>query len=301
MTTTADLISETEDHLLGGDRDALNGLLTGITSSDTTVTFEMPLETISTGAYLGIDLEVLYVKSVDSTSSVATVRRGMLGSTAATHATGALVYVNPLFSKWQIFKALNIEIASLSGADNGLFAETAFTLTTQSVQRTYNIPDANVDLRQILEIRYDSPGAENYWPVVPKRHFMVIRDLEADATNTSGMSIRIDDSFVPGRDLVVRYAGDFTALSSTLSSDAQTTTKLGATMLDIPAIGAAARLMAGRVAKRTFIERSVDTRRASEVPASASGQAYFVLKDVMAGRIKSEAARLRQKWPDAFA
>lgn len=300
MTTTADCIAETEDHLLGGDRDALNELSGALGTSDTTVTFAMPLDAISTGSYLGIDLEVLYVKSVDSTSSVATVRRGMLGSTAATHASGSLVYVNPLFSKWQIFKALNIEIASLSGADNGLFAETAFTLQTQAVQRTYNIPVANNDLRQILEIRYDAPGAENYWPVVPKRHFQVIRDLTADASNTSLMSIRIDDSFVPGRDMVVRYAGDFTALSSTLTADALTTTKLSATMIDIPAIGAAARLMAGRAAKRTFIERSVDSRRAAEVPAGASGQAYLLLKDVMSGRIKSEAARLRQRWPDAF-
>lgn len=300
MTTTDSLITEVEDHLLGGDRDALNELAASIVDSDTTMTFTMPLDAISEGSYLGIDLEVIYVKSVDSTSLVATVRRGMLGSTAAAHTDGALVYINPLFSKWQIWKALNVEIDSLSGADNGLFAETAFTLTTQAVRRTYDIPVLNNDLRQILEIRYNAPGAENYWPVVSKRDFQVIRDLTSDTANTSGLSIRIDNSFVPGRDLVVRYAGDFTHLSSDLTDNAVTTTKLGATMLDIPALGAAARLMGVREAKRTFVERSVDTRRAAEVPAGSSARAASVLLNLLGGRIKSEAARLRQRWPDAF-
>jgi hypothetical protein len=300
MTTIADMISEVEDHLMSGERDAFNELDTDISDTDDTITFTMPFDPITVGAYLGIDLEVVYVKALDSTSSVATIRRGMVGSTATAHAAGALVYIDPIFSKWQIWKALNVEIDSLSGADNGLFAETAFTLQTQSVRRTYDIPVLNNDLRQILEIRYDSPGAENYWPEVPKRNCQVIRDVITDATNTSGLSIRIDDSFVPGRDLVVRYMGDFTTLTTTLTDDAVATTRLGPTMVDIPAIGAAARLMAVKGAKRTFIERSVDTRRAAEVPTNASSQAYMVLKDVMNGRIKSEAARLRQRWPDSF-
>ncbi|HLZ08404.1 MAG TPA: hypothetical protein VKT80_07455, partial [Chloroflexota bacterium] len=149
MTTTADLISECEDHLLGGDRDAINQLLVDIGAGDTTITFSMPLDAISQGSYLGIDLEVIYVVSVDSTSSVATVIRGMVGSVAASHPATTLVYVNPIFSKWEIFKAINIEISSLSGADNGLFAETAFTLNTQSVRRTYDVPTLNSDIRQI--------------------------------------------------------------------------------------------------------------------------------------------------------
>lgn len=299
MTTVADLISETEDHLLGGDRDAINVLTNSLDTSATTLTLDMPLDAIATGSYLTVDLEVMYVKSVDATSTTPTVIRGFLGSTAASHSAGAIVYVNPLFSKWQIWKALNVEIASLSGADNGLFAETAFTVTTQSVERTYDIPVLNSDLRQILEIRYDAPGAENYWPVVPKRHFQVIRDVTTDAANTSGMSIRIDDSFVPGRSLVVRYQGDFTALSSTLSTNV-TTTKLATTMYDLPPLGAAARLMGVREAKRTFIERSVDTRRAAEVPVGSSARAASVLLSLLNGRVKSEAARLRQKWPDSY-
>lgn len=300
VTTTDSLITEVEDHLLGGDRDELNELGSAIADSDTDLTLTMPLSGVTQGSYLGIDLEVLYVKSVDSTSSVATVRRAMLGSTAVAHAQGALVYVNPLFSKWQIFKNLNIEIASLSGADNGLFAVTAFTVLSSPVQKTYDIPALNNDIRRLLEIRYDAVGPERYWPVVPLRHCQIIRDVTTDTNNVSGLAIRIEECFLPGRSLVVRYAGDFSPLDADLTDDAATTTGLGPTMIDIPALGAAARLMGVREAKRTFVERSVDTRRAAEVPAGSSARAAGVLLQLLSGRITSEAARLAQKWPDAY-
>lgn len=294
---TAELISEVEEHLLGGDRDEINRLSNAMDASQTTVTVDFPLQGATQGSYLCADLEVMYVWSVDNTSQVATIQRGVLGSTAATHASGTIVYVNPLFNKWAIFKALNVEVLSLSGADNGLFAEKSFTVITQPVQATYDVPALNLDLRQILEIRWDAVGPERYWPRVSPRNFSVIRDVTTD-TGTSGMSIRIDaPSFIPGRRMVIRYAGNFIPLTSTLTDDASLT-GLGPTMLDIPAMGAAARLMGVREAKRTFIERSVDSRRAQEVPPGSSSRAAGVLLQLLNGRIKSEAARLRQLWPD---
>lgn len=292
------LITQVEDHLLSGDRDEINTVSNTVDSSQTTVTFNQPLGSITAGSYLGVELEVMYVWSIDTTSGTATVQRAMLGTTAAGHASGTIVYVNPLFSKWEIFKALNVEIVSLSAADNGLFAEKAFTLTTQPIQKTYDIPVANADLRDILEIRYQPPGPEKYWPRIRRRSFQVIRDVTqtVDAAPT-GMMLRIEESFYPGRPMVVRYAGDFGPLPAAMSADAATATGMAATMLDIPALGAAGRLMGVRSAKRTFVERAVDSRRSQEVPASASAQSAGILLQLMRDRIKSEADRLRQLWP----
>jgi hypothetical protein len=304
--TTADLISEVEEHLMGGDRDELNFLGADIADTDTTLTVEMPLSGIAEGSYLSIDLEVLYVKSVDETSQVATVRRGMLGSEPASHSSDIEVYVNPIFTHWSIWRALNVEISSLSAADNGLFAVSAFELTTLPVQVTYDVPAVNLDLRSLLEIRWDDVGAQRAWPRIPLRNVQMIRNLTTD-TGTSGLSFRIDyntstggANWVPGRRMVIRYAGDFTPLALDLADDAAATTGLGQEMIDIPALGAAARLMGVREAKRTFVERSVDTRRAAEVPAGSSARAYSVLMQIVDRRIKSEADRLRQLWPDAF-
>ena len=304
--TTEDLISQVEEHLLGGDRDELNELANAIGYSDSTLTLTMPLSGMTQGSYFTLDLEVLYAKSVDNTSSVVTVRRGMLGSAPAAHDAGTLVYVNPLFTNWSIWRALNIEINSLSAADNGIFAVKSVELVTQPVQVTYDLPVANLDLRSLLEIRWNDVGAQRAWPKVPLRNVQMIRDLTTD-TGTSGLSFRIDynttsggANWVPGRRMVVRYAANFETLSTSMSDDAAATTGLGPTMIDIPAMGAAARLMGVRGAKRTFIERSVDTRRAAEVPAGAATGAYQVLMQIADRRIKSEAARLRQLFPDSY-
>lgn len=295
-TTVDDLITEVEDHLLSGDRDELNALNASITDTATTLNLTYPAGGVVEGSYLAVDLEVMYVWSIDNTSQVVTVQRGMLGSDPASHLQGALVYVNPLFSKWQIFKALNVELVSLSAADNGLFSEKDFTVLTQSVQITYDVPADNADLRQVLEIRYDAVGADKAWPLVDRRSYQVIRDVTMDSDTATGLAIRIERAFTPGRRLVVRYAGDFGTLPSALTADAAVATGMSDNMLDIPALGAAARLMGVREAKRSFVERTGDSRRSSEVPSGAASRSAGVLLQLLDGRIRSEAERLRQLW-----
>lgn len=301
MTTVADLVSQVEDHLLGGDRDEINRLTNFIDGAQQTISLDFELGGVAAGSYLTIDFEVLYVWSVDPTSFVVTVQRGMLNSTPQTHDAGTIVYINPLFSKWEIFKAINVEIVSISGADNGLFAEKSFTLTTLPVSMNYDVPADNSDLRTILEIRWDQIGPERPWPALDRRSFQIVRNLQTD-TGTSGVSLRIErptSGFIPGRRLVVQYAGDFDPLPPLFSVDVSST-NLADSMLDIPALGAAARLMGVREAKRAFVERDVDSRRASEVTSGSASRAAAVLMQLLEGRIKSEADRLRQRWPLAL-
>ena len=299
MTTTTDtLITETENHLLGGERDEQNRLTGDIGTGDTSLTFDFALGGILQGAYVCIDLEVMYVWSVNSASNSATVQRGQLGSAPAAHTAGTIVYVNPLFSKWSIFKALNVEITDLSSADNGLYRERSFELTTQPVNKNYTVPADNADLIDVLEVRWREVGPENLWPRVPYRSFQVIRDLDNRVAGNSGISLRMEYSFTPGRPLVVRYAANFSQLAS-MTDDAAAVTGLSSTMLDIPPLGAAARLMGVREAKRAFVERAVNSRRASEVPGGEAARAAGVLLQLLNERVKAEAARLRRLWPAA--
>lgn len=296
MTTTDTLITETEGHLLSGDRDEQNRLTNTVAPTDTVLTFDFTLGGIQPGAYVCLDIEVMYVWSVNSTGGTATVQRGMLGSTPATHSGGTIAYVNPLFSKWQIFKALNVEITDLSSADNGLFQEKSFELVTQPVQKIYTVPAANLDLIKVLEIRWQEVGPEKLFPRVRPDRFQVVRDLNNRDTNETGLSLRIEDSFTPGRPLIIRYMANFTTLNL-ITDDVPSTTGLSPTMLDIPPLGAAARLMGVREAKRAFVERAVNSRRASEVPGGEAARAAGVLLQLLTARIKDEAARLRLLWP----
>jgi len=296
MTSTAELISDVESHLLGGDRDEQNRLTNSITDTDVSVTFDFSTGGITQGAYVCVDLEVMYVSQMDATSRTATVQRGMLGSIPAAHDGGTVAYVNPLFSKWSIFKALNVEIADMSSADNGLFQVKDFELTTQPVQKSYTVPSANLDLMNVLEIRWFEPGVEKLFPVIKRREYQVVRNLNNRDSNETGLSIRIERSMTPGRALIVRYAAGFSPLTA-IDDDVSAITGLGESMVDIPPLGAAARLMGVREAKRSLVERAVNSRRAQEVPPGSSARAAGVLLQLHDRRIKDEAAKLKRLWP----
>ncbi len=298
MTTTDTLITDTEEHLLGGDRDEQNRLSNTVDNVQTQISFDFPLGGIQQGAYVNLDIETMYVWSVNSASSTATVQRGMLGSTPAAHTAGTLAYVNPLFSKWSIFKALNVEIIDLSSADNGLYQERSFELLTQAVNKNYTVPVANADIISVLEIRWLETGPEFMFPRVLQRHFQILRDLDNRQAGNSGISLRLEYSFTPGRPLIVRYAANFSPLA-TMADDVPTVTGMSDTMLDIPPLGAAARLMGVREAKRSYVERAVNSRRAAEVPGGESARAAGVLLQLLQARVKDEAARLRRLWPAA--
>jgi hypothetical protein len=294
--TCASLISDCERNLLAGDRDELNLLTNSAGAGDTTLTFTYGMNGIVQGSYIGLDLEIVYVWSV--AGQVATVQRGMLNTTAATHAASTLAYVNPKFSKFDIFNALNVEIADISPE---LFQVKSFTLTTQPVQLTYTVPAINTDLLDVLEIRYIRPDATFRWDRITRREFQVMRNMPTtgDGGFSSGMGIRIDPEagIYPGRPMTVRYSAPFSPLTA-LTDDAVAVTGLPVSSLDIPPLGAAARLMGVREAKRAFVESTMDTRRASEVPTGASARAAQLLLSLVQNRIRSEVQALRVQWPE---
>jgi hypothetical protein len=296
MTTFATLVSDTERHLLSGDREELNKLGASMLAADTTLTYTYDATQIAQGSYLAVDLEVLYVWTVDESRRVALVERGMVGSTAADHVDTSLVQVNPKFSKFDIANAINQEIRSLSAPPSGLFQVKDFTVTTQPVQRTYAVPVLNTDVLSILEIRYDAPGAEMEWPRVTRDEFSVLREMPTNGF-PSGMAVRLDVPVYPGRDMRIVYAAPFTELA-TLTDDVTVVSGLPATAVDIPPLGAAARLMGVREAKRSFVENEMDPRRAGEVPPGSSSRAAQVLLSLMNTRINTEYLRLIQQYPD---
>lgn len=294
MTTVADLLDRAESHLLGGDRDELNRLAAAMDADDTELTVDFDAAGISEGSYLGIDLEVLYVWEVNEASSTVTVQRGMLGSTAAAHDQGAIVYVNPLFSRWELLQGLNAELDDLSAS--GLYGVGSFTLTSQSPTRTYEIDSLLVTagILDILEVRWDREGSENEWPLISPRDYKLIRGLDPTGDFASGVALRIDVPLTTGRTIDVRFAFPF-AHATGLTQDVEDDLFLPATAHDIPPLGIAARIMGTREAKRAFIERTDQGRR--EVTGGSSARASAVLMNLRNQRIQSELARLRRAYP----
>lgn len=287
MTTTADLIAETRRHLMASGREHLNRLNGSITNVAGTLTFEFPAGQIATGALLAVDLEVMYVWSV--TGFVATVQRGMFGSTAAAHSDDALIFVNPLFTDYAIFKSLGEELTSLSSPLNGLYQIKTVTATTTTAS-TYNLA---ADAVEILSVQYNDYGSSGDWPRL-RRWDMLLN--QSTAVYASGRALQLYEAPAPGRTLRITYGAEFSALTST-SVDVATDTGLPTSAHDIPPIGAAGRLLAAREARRSSLDSQPESRQAQEVPPGTARSASAQLFALRKQRIVEEAARLSAQWP----
>lgn len=162
--TVGDLATDTEGSLYGLQRAALNDLDGSVTTAATSLTFTDSADGIRAGAYIEVDDEEMYVRSVSG--SVATVRRAMNGSTAAAHDDGALIRVEPRFSRNRILSALRAEIESWPGT---VYARYVGTLDVASTTRTLDISGlAGIEGAQLISAQRSPLAAyEQTWPTIP--------------------------------------------------------------------------------------------------------------------------------------
>lgn len=293
MTTAQNLIDECHRYLLPTAREPLNTLSGSHTSSQTTVTFGQDATAVTAGSTISVDLELMYVWSVNTPARTAVVQRGMQGSTAASHSDAALITVNPRFSNFAILQAINADLDDLGAPNNGLYQSAVIEFTFQPQIAGYDLTSIPSNWLNILSVRYDTPGPWKDWPEL--RHWQVKRNQ--DVTDfASGSAIMLYDPAYPGRDVRVTYSYPFTHFS-TVSDDITTVAGLATTMADIPPLGAAARLAGVRETQRNQFEAQGDPRRATEVPPNSQMAGTTQLMRMRQARINAEAVRLNANWP----
>jgi hypothetical protein len=293
VATASDLLAATERHLLGGTREQRNKLAADVTVDATSWTFTFDLAGIKAGSRLSVGTETIYVWEVSDANKTATVERGFDGSAAAAHASGALVTVNPRFTRAEILSAVNDDLADLSSPNNGLFRVRSVDVTYNPAKAGYDLP--TVGLIDVIEVRWKQAGSSAYWPTIRRGSYQVSRNMDT-AEFPSGTALFLTTMASPGLPLRVRYKSTFGTLSA-LADDVETATGLPATAHDLPPIGAALRLMAGREVKRNFTEAQGDTRRAEEVPPGAVDGSSRGLERLRRTRIADEASRLAAQYP----
>lgn len=289
MAVTADLVEETRMHLQSMARDELNKLNGAITNSATTLVLANAAGGVAPGAVISIDLELMYVWSI-STLTV-TVQRGWLGSTAATHADAALIYVNPRWSSFTILRAINAELDSYSSPKWGLYQMKTVDLTYNSNTIGYDLTSVT-DLIDVYELRWQGYTAGE-WPLL--RSWSVARDMPTSSF-ASGLSLQLDDGAGPGRTIRVRYKAKFAHLA-TMADNVTSVSGLADTALDIPPLGAAARLTAPREVKRAATDSQPESRTAADVPPGTNRAAAGTLLNIRDARLREEASRLYQRYP----
>lgn len=284
----SELIEETRRLILASTREERNKLAVSIFSGSTGLTLTYPIGQITRGTKLSIDLEDIYVWDA-SGLSVTAMDRGQWGSTAASHSANTPIHVNPKFSNWEIFNALNDELNSLSSPANGLFRVASTELTYNPVISGYAYD--STDLLSVLEVRYGLPG--------PSRELLLSSDWEfsSDLSDefAGSSAIFIRDAIV-GQPVIIKGKFSFTPLTPFLTTDSSST-GLPSTATDILTIGAAWRLTSGLESARNFTTGQGDTRRANEVPPGASLGGSREWGRVREIRIREEAARLSSRYP----
>lgn len=270
--------------MLASGRQEVNRLTGTVDGSAGTLAIDFAAGSIQTGALLSIDLELLLVWEISGSN--VTVQRGVNGSTAAAHTAGALIYVNPIVPDFYVFASLNDEIASLSGP---LFQVKTVTRTV-SAASSY---DLAADVDRILKVQTSTVGGGDDWPVLGRWDVLHNQDTSVFA---SGVALRLYAVPDPGRTLRITYAADLGSLSA-LTDDVATVTGLPASAADIPPLGAAARLLAAREARRSSVDAQPEARQAQDVPpgtARSAAAQLFALRD---RRLKEEAGKLSRAWP----
>jgi hypothetical protein len=288
VTTAGNLVDRTAQNLLAGVVEERNKIASSLDASTTSVPIEYSLGSLREQTVFQVDSELMYIWEVNTASKTLTVERGFGGTTAATHAGGAIVVVSPKFPRWQILQALNDELADLSSPMNGLFQ-------MKTVDISYNGSDRQINLTGITSMidvydvrwRYLSDD----YPVV--RRYRLMRDMPT-SDFPSGYVLSLDEPVMSSTIRVI-YKDKYTAFSTEASTLAST----GASteLADLLVLGAQIRLLASREVKRNFIESQGDTRRADEVPAGAMNASVTNLLRLRRDRIQAEAARLNRQYP----
>ena len=285
-------IDETKNLLLTDYVEEYDTLGTALNDSETTVNFTHDTAGIVAGSVIEIDTELMYVFSMNASTNDATVKRGFRGTTAASHDQYSLVTVNPKFPAQLVLNAINDELADLSSPQNGLYQMKTVELTFNAAQDGYNLTGVTDDILSIYQVTYSDVGAEASEPVISS---WTLRRDRNTSSFASGYALVLHDDGWPGQTVRVQYKTGFAALSAT--STALSTVGLHSEGYDLPAIGAALRLMSTRPVRREFIDEQGSSRRAEEVPAGAVSASMRDLRALRETRINAEAARLDQKYP----
>ena len=174
MATLGSMIAQVLRRVQPGQQVPSLALSGNFTSGSTTMTVSDPsgeiLSNLRPETVIAVDLELFYVQNISGPT--VTVVPGYLASTEANHTSGALVYLNPRFSAFDIQEAINDDLNDLCSPENGLYA-------VNSIELSYNPATIGYDLTPVRWTCCDGPHRH---PLGPAETALPDRLLGAVAT-----------------------------------------------------------------------------------------------------------------------
>lgn len=308
------LVDDVLNHLAGTAHDVINLLKTSMSASTEnaldTVVFVNPMNGAVPGVYLSIDDETMLILTISSSGNTSQVLRGQKGSTAGSHSANALIYVDPAWPRWAVMSTIRDEIRSW-GPQVYQVLTVPVDIATQANVMGYDLGEIQPFYR-VLKVRQTPPayiasiiGGDNgavtsvaddrSWPEVPF-HVDQAAPL-SDFPSGNALFVETTSFTLPGV-LHVTYAAPFdvdTAWADT--TDLLADVGLKSYHLDIPAYGAAWRLLSFRQPRRLFTQMQGQPRDAQEVPALALMQAAQQFKAFRDDRLWDSERVLLETFP----
>lgn len=290
--TVSDLIDETLSlHLHGHQRGHVNLLDGAINNSVTSLVLQWDAPPVTPGSWIEIGDELLLVTAV--AARTLTVLRGQGISTAASHSDQDLVVIEPRFPRSVISRALRDTIRSWP---RNFYAVTQTEVTTTASGFDFDLAGSTgKDVHRLLRVlRRARTGKTEPWVDITDG---VSLARHADTGEyTSGNSLHLDAALGQVYVLEATYGHAFVTSTWASTTDVETTVGLTSTMLDIPPVGAAARLIRGREATRSSTFRQNQPRRAEDVPPMYLSRNAEMLEEFHQTRIADEVRRLQTQW-----
>lgn len=304
LSTTVDGLLERvrRDRLLGTYGPHYS-IASGISDSDTDVSTNESIEHITLGSLLAVDYEIMRVTEVHHGVNMLSVARGAFGTTAAAHATGALIEQDAAVPKASLLDWAELEIRSWSKV---LFRVLTLPLPVTQSERTYDLVGVDpLGIDFLLDVRAAPLGtatqtwperltwSADTWPIVDAR---LVRDLPV-AEIPTGVGLQLLNFPNHAGDLRVAYASPFDLAPFVGTTDLISDVGLNASHLDVLEAGLRHRALVGSLQSRTDW-RAIGINRDSQVVSvldvmRAADQA----RSHRDRRLAEEAVNIRARYP----
>ena len=155
----------------------LDGALSDTTG--TTVVYESGLfsseeeNLLGNGALIEVDQELMLVTAANTSTRTLTVSRGYAGTTAATHADEANVFINPTFPRKSVFDAVADNIVRLYPS--------LYNVTTTNVTSNSTYAEVPASTVEVLTSYVQNASGEQY----TSAGIELLRDFPPSTTNTA--------------------------------------------------------------------------------------------------------------------
>lgn len=263
------------------------------TTTATSVVFTDGPTTLAPGTRIGIGTELMLVRSYVVATKTATVIRGFLGTTAATHTAADLIEIAPRFPLPGIVDTMREEIDSWGPQ---LFKVTTAVVPLAAGTRTYDLTGAVAPLF-LLDVEVPPPTSVS--PGSGARTGLAMRLIRGQATSdfASGFAVQLTSDTGYAADARVTWAEKFDTTTFATTTDLEATIGVRRSWLDVLTYGVLWRLMSGREIGRLDVHAASEQARAADVPVGSSSAAVLRLLQLRDRRMAEEANKLRSDYP----